>query len=211
MPKKSKLIIKFIKSLKGISFLSRLFLVLRLQMLPLMEMDEALPKEGKIVDVGCGRGHVCAFLSMISKKRKIIGVDSNSRLINEAKKIKSNNEKLSFEKKNIFNYNLGEIDGAIMSDFLHHLSYNEQEVIIKNIYKNLKKNGTLVIKEIDADEKIRSKLSFLWDKFLYPDDKVCYRNKKNWMDLVKKVGFETASQTAVKWFPGSTTLFICKK
>src|SRR3989344_6060006 len=135
---------------------------LRSLMMPLLEIDRALPENGKIYDFGCGEGVVSRFLAKNSK-RNIIGVDINGKRLD------------------------------------------------KNISKNLRPGGILVIKEIDTGENLRSKLSRFWDFVFYPKEKIYFTSAKELSSKLENLGFSVIIKRLAYFFPGSTTLFICKK
>lgn len=183
-----------------------LYPALRKLILPLHEIDQFMPLEGKIIDLGCGQGIIASYLARI-KSRSVIGLDNDiSRL---PKSIQKN---LTFSQENLNSVKLSRINGAVISDVLHHLEAEKQKVLINKVYLALEKNGVLIIKEIDTGEKIRSRLSRFWDFIFYPKDKIYFNSATNLKNFLKKTGF---SQIKVlrpcRFFPGSTTLLVCVK
>ena len=178
---------------------------LRRLILPLDEIDVAVPNSGTIIELGCGQGVIATYLSKKST-RKVIGFDYNSERLPKTKK-----KNLSFKKADITNVSLPNTDCYILSDVLHHLNTEEQKAILIKIYKALEKKGTLIIKEIDTEELIRSNLSRLWDFILYPKDKISFLNSINLEKNLKKLGFQVTITRPCRFFPGSTTLFVCRK
>lgn len=173
---------------------------------PLGEIDKFLPKEGLVYDLGCGEGLIAKYLAGSSNSRKVIGVDS------DAKKLpKSNNINLRFINGDINNLQIKIADGFVISDVLHHLNMNNQRKILSKVVKSLKKNGVLIIKEIDSSEYLRSKFSRLWDFFLYPHDKIAYWNSEDLRKYLVNLGLDVQLERPSRFFPGSTTLFVCKK
>lgn len=178
---------------------------LRSLMLPLREIDSVLPNEGTIIDLGCGEGVIAAYLAQ-TPKRSIIGVD-----LDKSRIPKSKLGNLKFTHGDIRKYNLKNAAGIVLSDVLHHIDFQSQDKVLKNIGKNLKPGGILVIKEIDTQDRIRRKLSRFWDFIFYPKEKVYFNSAKVLSKKLKRLGFEVQSKKTTKFFPGSTTLFICAK
>ena len=186
--------------------MSQLYVILRKLILPIENINSAIPKRGTIVDLGCGQGQISLYLAQ-TKTRKIIGIDNNTKRLQ-----KSPQKNLKFRKGDITKISLGRIDGAVISDVLHHLSVNNQRSLIQKVFKNLTKNGIFVIKEIDTGEFIRSKLSRMWDFIFYPEDEINYWNKSDLEKYLKRLGFKSIHVTRpCRFFPGSTTLFVCTK
>ena len=184
---------------------SKIYDRLRSTIIPLNSIDEALPKKGAITELGCGQGVIAKYLAK-RKDRKVLGIDLNAQRIG-----KSQVKNLRFKVGDITNLSYKPQDGFVISDVLHHINYSDQKRLLAKLYKALKKNGTLVIKEIDAREFLRSRLSRFWDYIFYPDDKIYYRNSDELETYLGNLGFDINVQRASRFFPGSTTLFICKK
>src|SRR3989344_4060886 len=173
--------------------------------LPLNLIDNFLPKTGTIVELGCGKGVISKFISK-RKKRSVIGID------NDFKRLPIENEaNLIFLKKDITKSNIPRANGYVLSDVLHHLSLSDQKKILSKVSKNIKKNGVLIIKEIDSSEYIRSKFSRLWDLILYPQDKINYWRSSDLRRFLTNLGLRVGLERPSRLFPGSTTLYICRK
>ena len=178
---------------------------LRSLILPFGEIDQAVPKFGKIIDLGCGEGAVARYLAR-AKTRNVIGVDKDKKRLQN-----SNQKNLEFILADIRNYSLKDADAIIISDVLHHLNYKDQKKLLNKIASSLKKDGIFIIKEIDTREFIRSRLSRFWDFVFYPKDKIYYQRSDNLKKYLGKLGFAVKITYPAKFFPGSTTLFTCKK
>ena len=182
-----------------------LYSLLRTTTLPLKEIDYYLPNQGLIVDLGCGKGIIAEFLSRRTE-RLVVGVDKLKK--NLPKKCPKN---LMFKSADITAYKIKNVQGIVISDVLHHLNLKDQKGLLKNIAKNINKQGILVVKEIDASEFIRSSLSRFWDFVFYPQDKINYWHSQKLKFFLKNLGFKVQVKRTTRFFPGSTTLFICKR
>lgn len=189
-----------------------IYFFLRYLMLPTTEIDSALPASGVILDLGCGIGTLAQYLAQASTKRKVIGWDIDESRIIAAQKIASKIPNVKFQTKNVLEkITIKELIGIVASDFFHHLHFAEQEKIIRNISMILKNGGILVIKEVDNGQKVRALLSLFWDRLFYPNKISYFRTKDDWIRLLEKNKFSVKIKKTMWWFPGSQTLFICKK
>lgn len=178
---------------------------LRSIILPLGEIGSIIPEKASIVDLGCGEGIISKYLAK-SSKRTVIGVDLN------AKRIPASNKKnLSFQEGDIRIYDIGSANTIIISDVLHHISFQDQKKLLIKIAGKLKKDSLLIIKEVDAGEFIRSRLTRFWDFIFYPKDKIYYHNSSEFKNHLEKLGFSVSVSRPCRLFPGSTTLFVCRK
>lgn len=178
---------------------------LRKAILPLDEIDKSLPEKGKIFDLGCGEGVISKYLAR-NKKRIVIGIDSDEKRLPKHK-----TKNLYFKNADTRKVSLEGSMGIVISDVLHHLNLKDQKDLLKRIFKELGDGGVLVVKEIDSNEFVRSRLSRFWDFILYPQDKISYWSYYNLKNFLEKIGFEVKTFRPCRLFPGSTTLFVCKK
>lgn len=117
--------------------------------------DSLLPKQGKIVDVGCGYGFLPYMLMYKSRKRQILGLDYDDEKIITANNCADKNSQLQFETADVTKYEFPNADGIIISDVLHYLEPDQQINVIEKLAKSLNKNGVLVIRDADSDLKAR--------------------------------------------------------
>lgn len=178
---------------------------LRSQILPIKLIDKVIPKNGKILDLGCGQGVIAKYLAK-TKTREVIGIDKNQKRIP-----KSNSSNLEFQYADIRKYPLEGANAIVISDVLHHLNHQDQDKLLAKVARALKKGGILLVKEIDTQEIIRSSLSRLWDLLLYPKEKIFYRNSNNFKKYLESLGFVVMITRPSRFFPGSTTLYIARK
>lgn len=178
---------------------------LRTRILPLKEINESIPKYGKILDLGCGQGVIARYLSKV-KSRNVVGIDNDEKRLQ-----RSDSQNLRFELGDIKKYPLSGASAIVISDVLHHLNYRDQKRLLLKTAKSLKRNGILLIKEIDASEFIRSKLSRFWDLVLYPKDKIYYQSSQNLKKYLQGLDFTVRITRPCRLYPGSTTLYMCQK
>lgn len=177
----------------------------RSQILPLSLISIHLPKSGEIIELGCGEGVIAKYVAK-KRERDVMGIDKDKERL---PKVKYKN--LKFISADIRKYDLPTAIGFILSDVLHHLSKKDQKKLLTKISLKLKKEGVLIIKEIDTHEFIRSHLSRLWDFILYPQDEINYWHHNDLKKYLEELKFKVKIIRPNRLFPGSTTLFIAKK
>lgn len=179
--------------------------------LPLKSIDQALPQEGTIVDLGCGEGTVAIHLAH-SPGRKIIGVDLDPRKISLAKKLSKQFNNLRFVKADILEFKMPkDLAGCVVADVIHHLDYKLHKKFLKKISQAIKPGGKLVIKEIDRHDMIRSRMTRVWDFIFYPQDKIHYLSRAELTQIMKSKGFTTKHQKLRLWVPASVHLYTFTK
>lgn len=192
--------------LRGLFYMPARWLIV-----PFEQIESYLPRNGLVIDVGCGEGVMATLLAIKSSKRRVLGIDVNKNKINLAKKVSSLIPNLTFEQKDAFNKSLPRANGLVLSDFLHHLPFEKHEELISSLSNILNSSGVMVIKEIDLKDGVRSKISRFFDFLFYPTEKVNFVNSDYLANFLTKLGLKVRIVKVKKWFPGSTALFICKK
>jgi len=117
--------------------------------------ESLMPKQGKIVDVGCGYGFLPYVLMYKSRHREILGLDYDAEKIAVASNCVHANQRMQFETADVTTYEFPKADGLIISDVLHYLEPEQQINVIEKLAKSINKNGVLVIRDADADLKTR--------------------------------------------------------
>lgn len=196
---------------------SKLFSRIRFWDAPFEVAEKYIPKEGVIVDLGCGDGLFSNYLYLSSDKRKIIGVDNNTKRISVAKKTSPGPK---YIRGDVLNFKMPKTDCVVMFHLLHHLkSFKEQKNTIIKSMDSLKRNGKLVIMEIDVKFSLKYLVTLITDRFIYPiifenklyEKDVYFRNKSKWKSLLNGLGLDVKTMIAEKGKPFTHVIFVCKK
>ena len=115
----------------------------------LEQINKKSIKHLKILDIGCGGGIICEPLARLGAK--VTGIDFSPNNIKVAKMhSKKNKLKINYFNKDIEKSKLDEkFDIILMFEVLEHLE--NWKTMIKNIKKNLNKNGTVIISTINRN------------------------------------------------------------
>lgn len=179
---------------------------------PYTLIEKFTPKEGLIIDMGCGYGLFSNFLALTSEKRNIIGIDLSDRKMKYADKGLLN---VSFKTGNIMNSGWAgsKYKAIVLIHLLHHLSsFEQQEELLKICYRNLDKEGIVLVLEID--EKPLWKFSFtkLVDNVAYPGGKFYFRSSSEFVSIFKSTGFGNVRVIqANEGVPLSHVLYVAEK
>ncbi len=211
MKSQDKIYLELLELYKNQGIFVNLYNKIRWKLTVFEELEGFVPKEGRIIDIGCGTGLLANYLALTGPEREVIGFDISKRRIEIAEKsVGKNLKNVKFYLGDVRDFNYGKFDCIIMTDFLHHISYELQESLLKRI-KNLLKNGSLtIIQEID----LKPTSKFLFAKFIdiikNPHNKNYYRSVKNFKSLFESIGFEVRVVYPKKVLPLSNLIYICK-
>lgn len=179
---------------------------------PFGVIDDYVSKDGRILNIGCGYGVLDNYLLLKSKKRTLVGVDFSERRIRVATASKGNRQGIDFYCSDIWNFPMRDYTEIIMTNFLHHINYDEQERLIKKCFLSLQKGGRLIIKELGDKPKWKCFLSYtIAEKTLYPFDKIYYNKVLDLKRRLCNLGFKTEIIPMHKKSPFSHYLFISEK
>jgi 1-acyl-sn-glycerol-3-phosphate acyltransferase len=119
------------------------------------QLYELLPKQGRIVDLGCGYGYMDYMLAYGPNEREIIGIDYDGEKVEVANHCYAQDERLSFRCADVLNDNLPASDAFVLFDLLHYLPYEEQKTLLQSCIERLNEGGTIVIRDGDRHLKDR--------------------------------------------------------
>lgn len=98
------------------------------------------PKEGeRILDLGCGTGYLASIIARSGAT--VVGIDNSIEMVTKAK---TEYPELDFQVQDATNFSFDEPFNAIFSNAVLHW-VNEKEKVIDCMYRNLKKEGRLVL------------------------------------------------------------------
>lgn len=176
-----------------------------------IRMEKMLPKEGVIIDLGCGCGIFTNFLAATRPKRKIIAMEFNQDKIRIANKGFPN---ITYLTEDITKTKVPKADAIVLMHILHHLnSYQEQEELLKVCVDRLKKGGVLLIDEVYNQPSWKRHFTRVVDFLLYPFDPTFYRFQPEMLELLKKFPLKIVKVENVDGhlMPFAQVVYLCQK
>lgn len=208
-------IIKYLTS-KAINagFIDKLKIKYRPIICPFIELIDFAKTKKSVFDVGCGSGQFCSLIAKYTNVEKIMGIEINSRLIDNAKQVNK-----EFESYKTLEFS--EFDGQIipekinqyeliyMIDVFHHIPPEQQHAFMKQLYEKMSPGSTLVFKDIDAGN-----LLVLFNKihdlvFAGEIGKETSYKKAN--DMLREIGFKIENSYTKTVFVYPHFFIICTK
>ena len=198
------------KLYSGFRLSIRIYSKIRWQLCPFIEIEKLIPKQANIIDVGCGFGLLSNYLVLMSKDRKVLGIDFSRSRIDVAKKTVNKRSNIDFMIANVKDLTLSDCDIVVMTDFLHHISFDQQEKLLRQVALKLKMGGRLILQDIDAGRSLRYFFTRLLDRVLNIGSPLFFRNKKSWEMFLYSIGFNVKVFHVYKFFVPDL-IFICEK
>ncbi len=183
---------------------------------PYIEVEKIVPVKGNITELGCGEGIFSNFMALSSPQRKITGIEIDRQRVSEANRGLTNT---TFKYGDATMVKIQASDAVVMFHLLHHLkSKKDQEKVIKKAVHALKKNGKLIIVEVDIKPNIKYAISWFTDHFLVPwifeqrlYSEIYFRKKNEWLKLLKGLGLKVITTSPDRGKPFTHIVFECTK
>lgn len=183
---------------------------LKHSLVPVSLIGDRLPKDGLVLDLGCGEGILTNSLARRRPDCRFLGMDiDEDRLALAACHARPN---ASFQVGDIFELSIKEkADAAILNDVVHHHIFAKQGVLLRRVLANLNPGSLLILKEVDRNDKLDLNSTAYFDAKLYPDDKLSFRTLGDWTSLLHRLGVTSIDS---KWYPhpwpASRTILFCQ-
>jgi 2-polyprenyl-3-methyl-5-hydroxy-6-metoxy-1,4-benzoquinol methylase len=173
---------------------------IRMALCPLLDLEEALPMEGTLLDVGCGSGLLLQWLALGQKtgERRLIGLEVDSSRIELGRQVCMNlgiAERVDLSVKTFGEKNSpGGLAAVIFVDVLHHMDYDRQRSMIAHAFESLGDGGILLIKDVGTRPVLKYWYNYLFDAMTHvthiTQGKIgYYRSQSGWENLLREQGF----------------------
>ncbi|AHM59753.1 phospholipid/glycerol acyltransferase [Flammeovirgaceae bacterium 311] len=124
-----------------------------------------IPANAKVVDLGCGYGFLPYSLAFSGEGRDITGIDYDAAKIEVAKHCPVKPANVHFDHGDVTTYPYGEADVFVVSDVLHYLVPEDQQLLLNNMVKKLKPGGKIILRDGDSSKKERHEGTKLTEVF----------------------------------------------
>ncbi len=179
--------------------------------------NSLVPREGKILDAGCGYGFMAYMLAFTSARREITAFDYDEEKVVTASHCFSKPDKLNFVHADILSFEFESYDAIILSDMLHYLDAADQETVIRRAAAHLNPGAVLIIREGNKDREGKHKRTELTEFFstrLFGFNKtggkrLSFLSGKNLREMAAEL--EMACHETIDSDYTSNTIFVLKK
>lgn len=188
-----------------------------------------IPDCTRLIDLGCGQGLLASWLLEASalyksglwpahwpaapKVENIWGLELMPKDIERARTALGN--RAQFELGDIRMADLGQADVAIILDVLHYIDYNSQEDVLRRVRAALPTGGTFITRIGDAAGGLPFYFSNWVDHTVFflrghRSYKVYCRTLSEWLDVLKRNGFEVTPLPMHKGTPFISVMLIAR-
>jgi uncharacterized protein (DUF2062 family)/trans-aconitate methyltransferase len=166
-----------------------------------------LPSEGRLLDLGCGRGIVCALVlaaQVQSAKGKypegwappplhlsFQGIEGRPKVADAAREALE--DKAAIETADLRTAGYPEAEAILLLDVLHYLTAVEQEAVLARAVAALRPGGVLLLRDADADAGWRFTATRVQERFSallrrHWKQRFHYRSAAEWSEVLGRLG-----------------------
>jgi 2-polyprenyl-3-methyl-5-hydroxy-6-metoxy-1,4-benzoquinol methylase len=128
-------------------------------------LDSVVPRQGFILDLGCGYGIASHWLAQFTNTRHILGVDYDEDKIRVAHRTAPHNDHVKFETRDILQWEYPPCDAVLLLDVLHYWTPEKQRFILQKAAHALRPGGCLVLRDAArTDDSAHERVAY-WEKF----------------------------------------------
>lgn len=175
--------------------------------------DELIPRDASVVDIGCGYGPLSYMLSMLSPRRKVLGIDYDEEKIEVAEHNFARTDAVSFVCADALEYELPQADFFVLNDVLHYFDYGAQETLLERCFSRMNDGGMVVVRDGDSSAQERHKATERTEKwsvsiigFNKAQGELCFTSTERLEAVAARHGFEL--RTAASDAKTSNTIYI---
>ena len=208
-------IIKFLTSkTTNAGFVDKLKIKYRPIICPFNDLIDFAKDKDSVFDIGCGSGQFCALIAKFTDVEKIMGIEINERLVNNANEVNEEfrkNKSIKFEvfDGKVIPDEIRDYELIYMIDVFHHIPPAQQAEFMEQVYKKMSPGATLVFKDIDAGNPLV--LCNKMHDMVFAGEIGKEMSFNTGIELFKKIGFTIQSQFKKTVFVYPHFFIICQK
>lgn len=196
----------------------RLRPLVRYLLCPFEPLIEAVPKQGTVLDVGCGDG---LFLSLVhgdggANERLLVGIDPAENKIINAKQLGGG--AIEFLCAEIGSMQSDSVDCISVVDVLYLLPIDRWEGFLQHCVRCLKPRGRLLIKEVHDRPRWKRQIAYLQELFsiyvsrMTKGDHPHFESIETYCRYIEMAGASvTKVQPVDRGYPYSHVMFVASK
>lgn len=111
-------------------------------------IEKLVPKQGNILDIGCGYGFLDYMLAWTSRDRTILGLDYDEEKISVANHNYSKTAHINFIHGDAIDFPVDKkYDCILIMDVLHYMLPEKQLAVLEKCFSSLSENGKIIVRD----------------------------------------------------------------
>ncbi len=179
----------------------------------LEEIGQYLPRQGRVLDLGCGFGLFSLYFASQAQGRRITGIDQDERRIELAR--------TSARRLGLGNvdYHVGDgldwhsdesFDAIYLLDLVHHLPRDAVPAFLARLRERLRPGGVLVLKDIEDRPRWKVLFTLLLDRLMVGSEPIHYWPPAELAALLEGLGFEVVRHRMRDFLPYPHIVYVSR-
>ncbi|NND41131.1 MAG: class I SAM-dependent methyltransferase [Silicimonas sp.] len=179
----------------------------------LNEIVQYLPKQGRVLDMGCGFGLFSLYFGKAEPGRHCIGVELQEGRVAHARK---SAERLGIEN---VEYYVGDVrdwdgptdlDAIYLLDVVHHLPQESVPEFLEKLKGLIKPGGLLILKDVADRPLVKMWFTLILDRLMVGmSEPIRYWPPAELIELLRSLGFDVKRHTMNDILPYPHMLYVC--
>ena len=177
------------------------------------EVGQYLPRQGRVLDLGCGFGLFSLYYASVLPGIEIEGVDLNPRRIAMAEKAAARLRLANahYEVGNATEFRGGRLfAAAYMLDIIHHVQPHAVPPLLSALRRCLPPGGRLLVKDVDTHPIVKRWFTWALDRAMAPRTPVHYWSADALSGALADAGFTVHRHLMVDVLPYPHVLYVCE-
>lgn len=188
------------------------FIILRQAFLE--ELDQWLPTQGRVLDLGSGFGLFSLYFATIRPERQLVGVELSEKRVAQARRSaeRLGLRNVEYHTANVLTWEgAGKFDAIYMLDVVHHLPHAEVRSFLARIVELLQPGGTLLIKDVSDRPRYKMLITLALDRLMVGTEPIRYWSPPVLAELLEGLGLDVKRHVMNDILPYPHVLYICKR
>lgn len=188
------------------------FMILRRPLLE--EIDQWLPTQGRVLDLGSGFGLFSLYFATTQPAREVVGVELSARRVAQAT---SSAERLGrrnvrYEVANVLEWDApGRFDAIYMLDVIHHLPQDSVPAFLEKLISLLKPGGTMLLKDVSNRPRYKMLFTLALDRLMVGAEPIHYWSPPVLAEVLAGLGMDVKRHLMNDVLPYPHVLYICRR
>ena len=132
-------------------------------------LERALPRSGRILDLGCGHGLFALLAASRASEREVLGIDLLEERVEVARRVAARHGvgNVRFERRSVLDLPAGPFDAVVVADVLMYLTRDSQRLVLESCASRLALGGALVVKEQVLSPEWKARMVVMQERFAH--------------------------------------------
>jgi 2-polyprenyl-3-methyl-5-hydroxy-6-metoxy-1,4-benzoquinol methylase len=181
----------------------------------LEEIDQWLPAEGRVLDLGSGFGLFSLYFATTHPKRHVVGVELSEKRVAQARASaqRLGLANVEYHVADVLQWEApgGLFDAIYMLDVVHHLPQESVPAFLARLVSLLKPGGTLLLKDVSDKPRYKMLFTLALDRLMVGMEPIRYWSPAALGEVLQNLGLDVKRHLMNDILPYPHVLYICKR